>query len=79
GEDCHLLINSCQGHLITDVRFQTVWKQRNDYVFNNVAVIVEEVVENIKVVSWQWFVGRMAKGPCMLYEWKWSPIDCIKR
>ncbi|MCI50500.1 hypothetical protein A2U01_0071744, partial [Trifolium medium] len=52
-----------------------VWKRRNDSVFNNVIVTVEEIVEQIKVVSWQWFIGRMAKGPCLLYEWKWSPID----
>ncbi|MCH82386.1 LINE-1 reverse transcriptase like, partial [Trifolium medium] len=51
--------------LIWNAFMWTVWKRRNDYVFNNVAVIVEEVVEQIKVVSWQWFIGRMAKGPCM--------------
>jgi hypothetical protein len=21
----------------------------------------------------------MAKGPCLLYEWKWSPFDCFNR
>jgi hypothetical protein len=33
----------------------------------------------IKLLSWQWFIGRLAKGPCILYEWQWSPVDCMRR
>ncbi|XP_045792042.1 uncharacterized protein LOC123886801 [Trifolium pratense] len=56
-----------------------LWKRRNDCVFNNTATAVEEVLEQVKVLSWQWFIGRMAMGPCILYEWKWNPMDCMHR
>ncbi|GAU09987.1 hypothetical protein TSUD_393040 [Trifolium subterraneum] len=65
--------------LIWNAFMWMVWKRRNDLVFNNVAASVDELVEQIQLVSWQWFIGRMAKGPCLLYEWKWSPIDCMRR
>ncbi|GAU46639.1 hypothetical protein TSUD_246650 [Trifolium subterraneum] len=65
--------------LIWNAFMWVVWKTRNRCIFNNMAAICEEVVEQIKVMSWQWFIGRMAKAPCLLYEWKWSPIDCMRR
>jgi hypothetical protein len=55
-----------------------LWKARNAFLFKNKAFIVEEVVEDIKRLSWQWFIGRMAKSPCLLYEWIWNPIDCMR-
>ncbi|MCI34415.1 hypothetical protein A2U01_0055635, partial [Trifolium medium] len=33
---------------------------RNDCIFNNGVVIVEDVVDQIKLLSWKWFIGRMA-------------------
>jgi hypothetical protein len=57
----------------------SVWKLRNDCVFNNMTFVVEEVVDHIKFQSWKWFVGKVAKSPCLLYEWQWSPMDCFKR
>ncbi|WJX12391.1 hypothetical protein P8452_02899 [Trifolium repens] len=56
-----------------------LWKARNENVFNNTIINLDVVVEQIKVLSWQWFIGRVAKGPCLLYEWIWSPMDCMKR
>jgi hypothetical protein len=56
-----------------------IWKVRNDRIFNNGEVNVEDMVDQIKVLSWQWFISRVAKGPCLLYEWSWSPFDCFGR
>jgi hypothetical protein len=56
-----------------------LWKVRNDYVFKNKVTNIEEMVDRVKLVSWQWFIGRLAKSPCLLYEWEWSPIDCMRR
>jgi hypothetical protein len=50
----------------------SIWKFRNDCVFNNKAVIIEEVVDHVKFQAWKWFIGRVAKTPCLLYEWNWS-------
>jgi hypothetical protein len=33
-----------------------LWRVRNDFVFNNKVINFEEVVDRIKLVSWQWFI-----------------------
>jgi hypothetical protein len=57
----------------------SIWKFRNEFVFNNKVIIVDELVDHIKFQAWKWFIGRVAKSPCMLYEWLWSPLDCFSR
>jgi hypothetical protein len=57
----------------------SIWKFRNDCVFNNKVVIIEELVDHVKLQAWRWFIGRVAKTPCLLYEWNWSPVDCFMR
>ncbi|GAU51894.1 hypothetical protein TSUD_416790 [Trifolium subterraneum] len=54
-----------------------IWKARNHRVFNGGVVDPEEITESIKRISWQWFIGRMAMGPCLFYEWCWNPGDCF--
>jgi hypothetical protein len=51
-----------------------LWKVRNNCVFNNLAIELVEVIDQVKLTSWQWFIGRMAKSPCLLYEWQWGPL-----
>jgi hypothetical protein len=65
--------------LIWNSYMWSMWKFRNDGVFNNKNVVVEELVDHIKFQSWKWFVGKVAKSPCLLYEWQWSPRDCFNR
>jgi hypothetical protein len=65
--------------LIWNAYIWALWRARNDCVFNNNAVNTDEVAEKIKLLSWQWFIGRLRKGPCLLYEWRWSPVDCMRR
>jgi hypothetical protein len=57
----------------------TVWGMRNNKVFNNGIVDVDEAVESIKRVSWQWFIDRLAAAPCLFYEWRWNPGVCFYR
>jgi hypothetical protein len=54
-----------------------IWQARNNCIFNNGTVFLDDLVEQIKLMSWKWFIGKVAKGPCLLYEWKWSPLDCM--
>jgi hypothetical protein len=56
-----------------------MWQARNNCIFNNGIVGYDDLVEQIKFTSWKWFIGKVAKGPCLLYEWKWSPLDCMLR
>ncbi|GAU45443.1 hypothetical protein TSUD_107350 [Trifolium subterraneum] len=65
--------------LIWNAYVWVIWIARNDGIFNAKVWRYDEVVEQIKLLSWKWFIGRMATGPCLLYEWNWSPLDCMQR
>jgi hypothetical protein len=56
-----------------------LWKNRNDCIFNNVVGSVDDVVGQIQRLSWQWYLNKLAKNSCLLYEWIWSPEDCMIR
>ncbi|GAU51608.1 hypothetical protein TSUD_414400 [Trifolium subterraneum] len=56
-----------------------VWRCRNDKIFNEVAGVVDDAVDMIQRLSWQWFVSDSGRGPCLLYEWIWDPGDCMLR
>jgi hypothetical protein len=57
----------------------TLWRMRNNRIFNNGIIYAEDAVETIKRLSWQWFIGRMATAPCLFYEWRWNPGVCFNR
>jgi hypothetical protein len=57
----------------------SIWNFRNDCIFNNKVVVIEELIDHVKFQSWKWFVGRLAKNPCLLYEWLWCPTECFSR
>jgi hypothetical protein len=57
----------------------SIWKFRNDCIFNNKVVVIEELIDYVKFQSWNWFVGRVAKNPCLMYEWLWCPTECFSR
>jgi hypothetical protein len=49
-----------------------IWKSRNDRIFNNKVKEVEEMVEEVKVLSWQWSLNRLKIPSCLFYEWCWN-------
>jgi hypothetical protein len=57
----------------------SIWRARNNRIFNNGVMDPGEICDNVKRISWQWFIERMAKGPCFFYEWRWDPGDCFLR
>jgi hypothetical protein len=56
-----------------------IWKSRNDRIFNIVVVSVDDMVDSIQRISWQWFLNKVAVNSCLLYEWVWDPGDCMMR
>lgn len=65
--------------LIWEAGIWVLWKARNDRIFNNVIVTWEELVEEVKVMTWRWMLSRTTTPACMFYEWSWSPRDCLAR
>jgi hypothetical protein len=63
--------------LIWHVVLWSIWKAWNDSIFSNKAVTVVEAVDNIKVTTWRWYLGRLAKLPCLLYEWLREPCGNV--
>jgi hypothetical protein len=56
-----------------------IWKARNDRIFNNCIKETDEIVEEIKRLSWQWSLTRLKIPLCMYYEWIWNPRGCLSR
>jgi len=52
---------------------------RNEGIFNNEIARWDELVEEVKVLSWRWVLGRFNISACMFYEWCWNPRDCLRR
>jgi hypothetical protein len=65
--------------LIWNAFVWVIWRNRNNRVFNNTAVGFAEMVDQVQLLSWKWYISRKAKNPCLLYEWCWSPWDCFHR
>jgi len=47
---------------------------RNDRIFNNKIIEVEETVDKIKVIAWQWSMCRLKIPTCLFYEWRFLEI-----
>jgi hypothetical protein len=54
-----------------------VWRARNNWIFNNKIMGVEKLVDQIKVLSWQWSLSRLKIATCLFYEWCWNPRFCL--
>jgi hypothetical protein len=56
-----------------------IWKTRNDRIFNNMVGNVDEALDCIQRLSWQWFLNKVARNSCLFYEWRWNPCECMLR
>jgi len=56
----------------------SIWKARNDILFNNYITVADELVENIKVLWWRWTLTRLTVPACLFYEWSWNPKECLR-
>lgn len=51
--------------LVWNATLWVLWNVRNGKIFETKDCAQEEVIEKIKVVSWKWFLSRMAKSSCL--------------
>jgi len=49
-----------------------LWKVRNYKIFKGTNFEVDEIVEEIKVLSWRWMLSTMTTSACLFYEWSWN-------
>jgi len=65
--------------LIWHVTIWLIWKERNARIFTDQRKDGEEVVDEIKVVSWVWTLSRLKIASFLFYEWTWNPRECLNR
>jgi len=56
-----------------------IWKKRNARIFSNQAKNFDEVVDEIKALSWCWGLSRLRIPSCLFYKWTWNPGECLNR
>jgi len=70
----------CRGFwLIWHAAIGVIWRARNNRIFNNQVTEVDELVDEVKVLSWRWTFNRINIPACMHYEWCWNPKEFLKR
>jgi len=57
----------------------TIWRIRNDFIFNNSPFGIDEMVEDIEVLVCRWVLSRLNLPVCLFYEWMWNPQACLVR
>jgi hypothetical protein len=56
----------------------SIWKLRNDVIFNGVTPDASNLVNNIKTISWLWFSGRFGrKANVSFLNWCIDPLGCF--
>jgi len=50
-----------------------VWKVRNDLIFRAKNHSFEEIIYDVKHLSWSWFMGRKSCASCIFFEWYSNP------
>ncbi|CAK8543130.1 unnamed protein product [Lathyrus sativus] len=69
----------CQANRVNSIWFITcwsIWRSRNECIFNNVVTEVDSIVFDIKLSSWNWLIlGRKGSKQCCLYDWFKFPFD----
>jgi len=70
----------CKGlWLVWHTAISVIWHARNSKIFKNVTCGVDDMVEEVKVISWKWSLTRLKISTCMFYKLCWNPKECICR
>lgn len=57
----------------------SLWRVRNGFIFDELKLKVNEIVEAIKHRSLQWFLAKKHDCVHLSYKWEKFPIDCLNR
>ncbi|PNY05892.1 ribonuclease H [Trifolium pratense] len=65
-------------HLIWLVTTWCIWRLRNNIIFRGALADCAQLVDQIKLISWVWFIGRSGRHCPYLYsDWCVNPLECI--
>ncbi|CAJ2668672.1 unnamed protein product [Trifolium pratense] len=56
-----------------------IWRHRNSIIFYNGVADLAGLVDEVKIASWKWWIGKSKASPCLFYEWNVEPEICLKR
>lgn len=65
--------------LIWHAAIWSIWRERNARTFKNQFKCVDELVEEVKALSWCWALNRPRIASCLFCEWCWNPRECLLR
>jgi hypothetical protein len=65
--------------LIWNAVIWSIWLRRNNIVFENGVTDVNEIVADVKLISWKWWIAKSKAPTCLLYEWIQEPVICMLR
>ncbi|CAK8534104.1 unnamed protein product [Lathyrus sativus] len=72
-------LGRCKENKINSIWFISCWslcRARNNIIFNNASIDVEDIVSDIKVISWSWLIlSRQDSNHYSLYDWFKFPFD----
>jgi hypothetical protein len=57
----------------------SLWKARNARIFEEKVVAPHDLVEEIKHMSFRWFLAKTNPYVCCEYEWVKYPLECLLR
>jgi hypothetical protein len=57
----------------------TIWRHRNNIIFDNGGVNGRGLLDDVMITSWKWWIGRGNSQPCLYYEWFAEPGLCLHR
>jgi hypothetical protein len=54
-----------------------IWEARNDMIFSDKILSLEDLGDDIKVTSWRWLLVSKKDVPCLYYEWFSNPLRSL--
>jgi len=55
----------------------TIWKERNNHIFNNKTLELHQLLDKVKLLSFTWLKAKMTNFAYTYHEWWRHPLFCM--